>query len=73
MICETCELEEMECLKHFEVSAYNEEGDHIDDSTWLYINTGIDWAKKINADFIRVYQGCNRENEILWLNLGEEP
>jgi hypothetical protein len=70
--CEYCDLTLIDCLKHFEVTAMLNTDlifTHVDDKTFDNINDGIKWAKSKGADFIEVYQGCDRNNQILQLNL----
>lgn len=71
--CETCGKHSIECLKHFEVSGYLDTHlikTHINDYPLTKnINESIDLAKKDGADFVDVYQGCNRADLILTLNL----
>jgi hypothetical protein len=57
----------------FEVSAYGykwNEFIHLSDKTFNNLNEATTWAiKEHDADMIEVYQGCDRENKILSMNL----
>ena len=71
--CETCGKSTIDCLKHFEVSSYLDTHlviTHLKDYPLSTdINKSIELAKKDGADFIDVFQGCNRDNLIMTLRL----
>lgn len=65
MKCEYCALPLSKCLTYFEASIYCEDFKKVKDKTFNNINAIIDWAYTMNGyNYLRVYQGCNRENEI---------
>lgn len=70
--CEYCEKQMIDCLKTFEASLYIDDSchTHIADKSFNDIDNAIRWAKQKGADYIDVYQGCNRENRILQLAKG---
>lgn len=72
MKCEDCKEPTIECLKTFEIQAYiNTDLSPTDIGVVKQssIDTGIRWARSIGADFIEVYQGCDKENRVLILQL----
>lgn len=70
--CEYCDQDITECLQDFEVTAYTEHDQPINDKSFSNINEGIDWAKSFDdCEYILVFQGCDRENQILSLDIKE--
>lgn len=65
-ICEYCDKPMIECLKLFEVTAYDSQPLRVlADKHFSDINEAIDWARFIpECDYIEVFQGCDRNNRI---------
>lgn len=67
MKCKYCALRVAECLTYFECTAYRDVScrNVIYDGCFKNINEAINWAKDYaDCRYLKIYQGCSRENLI---------